>query len=72
MVACLIRAGGADLVAQAMARPIFETSQIFSSGHMLMLEICMLVACRLILPLCKPHSLSPAELFDAHVERVWN
>ena len=29
------RAGGAGLVAQAMAGPIFETFQDFSSGHML-------------------------------------
>ena len=30
-----IRAGGAGPVAQAMAGPIFETSQDFLSGHML-------------------------------------
>ena len=45
----ICRAGGAGPVAQAMAGPIFETFQDFSSGHMFVqaIEICVLVACKL-------------------------
>ena len=40
------RAGGAGPVAQAMAGPIFETFQDFSSGHMLV-QAEKMRACRL-------------------------
>ena len=42
----LYRAGGAGSVAQAMAEPIFETFQDFSSGHMLV-QAGNIRACRL-------------------------
>ena len=46
---CNHRAGGACPFAQAMAGPIFETFQDFSSGHMLVQAgICVLVACKLV------------------------
>ena len=41
-----LRAGGAGPVAQAMAGPIFETFQDFSSGHMLV-QAGNMRACRL-------------------------
>ena len=40
------RAGGAGTVAQAMAGPIFESFQDFSSGYMLM-QAGNMCACRL-------------------------
>ena len=42
----ICRAGGARLVAQAMAGPIFETFQDFLSGHMLV-QAGNMRACRL-------------------------
>ena len=47
------RAGGVGPVAQAMAGPIFETLQNFSSGHMLVqagnIRVCRLQAkCRIM------------------------
>ena len=46
MFTLVFRAGGAGPVAQAMAGPIFETFQDFSSGHMLV-QAGNMRACRL-------------------------
>ena len=56
------RAGGAGPVAQAMAGPIFEAFQDFSSGHMLVqagnMHVCRLQAkCRIMPSLIPRHQI---------------